>query len=520
MKKTLRTLVATMTLFSASIISIESAQAGLYAFTTHTFTPCGASGTSGPSTANCTSAYSSAIWASNSAYFSTSSGIQVWTVPTTGTYRVTALGARGGVGGSTPFAGGSGAKVQADITLTQGDQIKILVGQIGGTSLNTTSGGGGGGTFVTSSANSPLVIAGGGGGAAGERSTGEKTGAGGANINNGTASRDGLVAGGTGGSGGASPTEAWSGASGGGFTGDGGNGIANSFVATNSGGKSFLNGGAGGIRIGTNNHGAVGGFGGGGGSTWGPGGGGGYSGGGGDSSTGSGTDREGAGGGGSYASGTNSSLTASFNAGDGSVTIQILVGPPDAPTIGTATMLSPTSASITFTAPSNNNGDTITAYTAISTPESRTATITQSGSGTITVTGLSPDTSYVFRVYATNSYGNSANSGPSSSITTTRSPTTITISLPGNASTASYRSATTITATIVGTDGKVTFFINSKRIAKCTNKSTSSLVATCSWLPSIHGGANISANFTPTSSAYLASSTSKPVSISARTNRR
>lgn len=520
MKKMIRTLVATMTLFSASIISIESAQASLYSFTTHTFTPCGATGQNGPTTINCTSAYSAAAWAPNSSYFTTSSGIQLWTVPTTGTYRVTALGARGGFGSIDVNAGGAGARAVGDIALTQGQQIKILVGQMGSNPLNDSGAGGGGGSFVTSSSNVALIVAGGGGGGAGINSPGIRTGAGGAETNSGTAGQDGTVAGGTGGNGGATPTQAWSGASGGGMTGNGGNGRADNSVAADSGGKSFTNGGAGGIRIGTYNHGAVGGFGGGGGSTWGSGGGGGYSGGGGDSSAGSGADREGGGGGGSYVSGANTSLTASFNAGAGSVTIQILVGPPNAPTIGTATMLSPTSASVTFTAPSNTNGDTITAYTAISTPESRTATITQSGSGTITVTGLSPNTSYVFRVYATNSYGNSGFSSPSTSITTTRSPTTITIALPSNAITATFRSATTITATIVGTEGRVTFFMNSKRIARCTNRSTTSLVATCSWLPSLHGGANISATFTPTSNAYLASSTSRMLSVTPRLNRR
>lgn len=520
MKKILRAFVATMTLFSASIISIESAQAGLFAFTSHTFTPCGATGQNGPTTVNCTTAYSSAAWASNSSYFTTSSGIQLWTVPSTATYRITAYGARGGFGNVSVNAGGAGAKAVGDIALTQGQQIKILVGQIGSNPSNDSGAGGGGGSFVTSSSNVALIVAGGGGGGAGVGSTGILTGAGGAATNNGTASQDGTVAGGTAGDGGATPAPAWSGASGGGLVGNGGNGKTSSTAVTDSGGKSFINGGTGGNRGTLYGHGAIGGFGGGGGSTWGAGAGGGYSGGGGDSSAGSGTDREGGGGGGSYVSGANTSMVAGQNNAAGYVTIQVLVGAPDAPTIGTATMLSPTSASVTFSAPSNNNGDTITAYTAISTPESRTATITQSGSGTITVTGLSPDTSYVFRVYATNSYGNSANSAPSSSITTTRSPTTITISLPGNASAASYRSATTITATIVGTEGKVTFFLNSKRITKCTNKSTSSLVATCSWLPSIHGGANISANFTPTSSAYLASSTSKLVSVSARTNRR
>jgi hypothetical protein len=213
-------------------------------------------------------------------------------------------------------------------------------------------------------------------------------------------------------------------------------------------------------------------------------------------------------------------MTSNFNAGDGFVTIQILVGPADAPTIGTATATSPTTATITFSAPSNNNGDTITAYTAISTPESRTATITQSGSGTITVIGLSPNTSYVFRVYSTNGYGDSAYSAASSSITTPVATTSITISITGNASFATYGTQTTITANIVGTNGKVTFYLNSKRLPGCINRPTTSLAATCPWKPAIHGIANLSAFFTPTSSAYLTSNTSRLFPIVKRTSLR
>jgi hypothetical protein len=516
----MRSLIAFSVIISSSVLAINPAHASLYNFTSHTFTPCGATGLSGPSTVNCTSAYSSATWSTNSSYFTTSNGIQLWTVPVTATYRLTAIGARGGFGGSNTYAGGAGARVQADISLIQGAQIKILIGQIGGTSVNGTSGGGGGGTFVTSSSNSPLVVAGGGGGGAGVGSTLAKTGIGGANTNSGTAGQDGLVAGGANGAGGGTMSQGWSGASGGGMTGDGGNGLTNSAIAADTGGKSFTNGGSGGVRIGTNNHGAAGGFGGGGGATWGPGGGGGYSGGAGDSSAGLGTDREGAGGGGSFVSGTNTSMTSSFNSGDGSLTIQILVGPADAPTIGTATATSPTTATITYSAPSNNNGDTITAYTAISTPESRTATLSQSGSGTITLTGLSPNTSYVFRVYATNSYGDSTNSAASNSITTPVATTSITITLPGNATVATYRTLTTITATIVGTNGRVTFFVNSKRLPGCVNRPTTTLSATCSWRPSNHGIANVSAFFTPTSNSYLTSNTSRAYSIGKRTTLR
>ena len=91
---------------------------------------------------------------------------------------------------------------------------------------------------------------------------------------------------------------------------------------------------------------------------------------------------------------------------------------PGAPTIGSATALSPTSVSITFTAPANNGGATIETYTATSTPGSITGRVFQSGSGSITITGLTPSTAYTFRVTAANSAGTSSASGATASITT------------------------------------------------------------------------------------------------------
>jgi hypothetical protein len=91
---------------------------------------------------------------------------------------------------------------------------------------------------------------------------------------------------------------------------------------------------------------------------------------------------------------------------------------PGAPTIGTATAVNPTSATITFAAPASNGGATIEAYTATSTPGSITGRVFQSGSGTITISGLSPSTSYTFVVTARNSVGTSSTSGASSAITT------------------------------------------------------------------------------------------------------
>lgn len=92
---------------------------------------------------------------------------------------------------------------------------------------------------------------------------------------------------------------------------------------------------------------------------------------------------------------------------------------PNAPTIGTATATGPTTATVTYTAPAYDGGATIISYTAVSSPGGITGTLSQAGSGTITVSGLTAATSYTFTVYATNSVGNSASSAASNSITTT-----------------------------------------------------------------------------------------------------
>lgn len=86
---------------------------------------------------------------------------------------------------------------------------------------------------------------------------------------------------------------------------------------------------------------------------------------------------------------------------------------PNAPTIGTATGGDAT-ASVAFTAPSNVGGSAISSYTAISTPDSITAS---AASSPISVTGLTNGTAYTFAVWATNTYGPSAFSAASGSVT-------------------------------------------------------------------------------------------------------
>jgi hypothetical protein len=91
---------------------------------------------------------------------------------------------------------------------------------------------------------------------------------------------------------------------------------------------------------------------------------------------------------------------------------------PNAPTIGTATG-GDASASVAFTPPANVGGSAISLYGARSTPENITAT---AASSPISVTGLTNGTAYTFAVWATNTYGPSAFSGASNSVTPVAPP--------------------------------------------------------------------------------------------------
>eukprot|EP00058_Branchiostoma_floridae_P005531 XP_002591019.1 hypothetical protein BRAFLDRAFT_69428 [Branchiostoma floridae] len=99
-------------------------------------------------------------------------GIQLFTVPETGNYRIEAAGAAGGWAGQTDITSGwynrsmvcRGALVMGNFQFQKGDVLKILVGQEGLKTKANFSAGGGGGTFVTSFDDAPYIIAGGGGG--------------------------------------------------------------------------------------------------------------------------------------------------------------------------------------------------------------------------------------------------------------------------------------------------------------------------------------------------------------------
>ncbi|XP_022808388.1 leukocyte tyrosine kinase receptor-like, partial [Stylophora pistillata] len=95
-----------------------------------------------------------------------SSGIQQWTVPYTGEYRIEAIGAEGGydpLQNNSQYRG-RGTKMTGTFSLNKFEVIHIPIGQEGGIKNVSYSSGGGGGTFVVREASTPLIIAGGGGG--------------------------------------------------------------------------------------------------------------------------------------------------------------------------------------------------------------------------------------------------------------------------------------------------------------------------------------------------------------------
>jgi hypothetical protein len=99
-------------------------------------------------------------------------------------------------------------------------------------------------------------------------------------------------------------------------------------------------------------------------------------------------------------------------------------------------------------------------------------------------------------------------------------PATVSVSLQGGLTAASFRNSTPIRAS-ASIEGKITFYQNGKVIAGCRNVQTASLIASCNWKPSVHGGARISATISPTD-ASIPSGLSPVfnVGVSARTDKR
>ena len=295
-----------------------------------TFTNCSSVGKDGPSQSDCNTAYSGTSLEGD---VTVSNGIQEWTVPYTGNYTIEVWGAKGGgityncyYSVENGYAGvdchgANGARMKGTFSLTQGEIIRIAVGQMGDNYNNGSTqggGGGGGGSFVAKGSNhssaSPLIIAGGGGGGHHYTYTGYATIPG--QI---TESGLGNTTNWTSGAGEYGP------GGGGSWSSDGENGSHSWGNSTNNsqGGKGWANYLVGGLHTdpgGSHWSLADGGFGGGAGGAWGGGPGGGYNGGSRVKASGIGQTRGGSGGG-SYNSGTSADNTTGAWSSHGKVTI-------------------------------------------------------------------------------------------------------------------------------------------------------------------------------------------------------
>lgn len=204
-----------------------------------TFTPAGATGNVGPTQSQVNTAYDNTLLEGNVTVID--NGTQVWKVPFSGKWQLTAAGA-----GFDGVTNQRGAKIVAKFDLNTGEELRIVVGQVG-TNIRCGSGG----TFVskydrvltstdTYALDSikvvPLIVAGGAGGT----NTANNVGIGG-QVGNDGANSSTAALGGTGGLGGAGNGFAVGGA---GFR---GNGTGADGTAPTNVSQSFLNGAEGNI---------------------------------------------------------------------------------------------------------------------------------------------------------------------------------------------------------------------------------------------------------------------------------
>jgi len=245
---------------------------GLYEFSSFDFLSANKTGRDGPSLSECRTFYAgngaTAAWTQDliNKYFDMSTnGIQLWTVPATGSYTIRAVGAGSYLSGQSSISWGRGIDITTSTTLTKGEVIKILVGQKG--TGNNVGGyptsGGGGGTFVVKDVSNAIIVAGGGGSRGSKSvpnmsipSSDASSNINGNNGGVGTTGTGGL--GGTNGGGGSNYLSN-GGSGGGGLI---GNGVSNP-NNYGTGGSSFINGGNGGDLgpLGDQYAGGLGGFG-------------------------------------------------------------------------------------------------------------------------------------------------------------------------------------------------------------------------------------------------------------------
>jgi hypothetical protein len=105
------------------------------------------------------------------------------------------------------------------------------------------------------------------------------------------------------------------------------------------------------------------------------------------------------------------------------------------------------------------------------------------------------------------------------SITVVNGVSTVSLSLTGGATTAPKGQAINIIAAI-DQAGRVSFFVDGKRVPGCINRAASVGNVSCSWKPAVQKAVTISARLTPTNNVYNASTSSMNVAVVRRSGAR
>lgn len=131
---------------------------------------------------------------------------------------------------------------------------------------------------------------------------------------------------------------------------------------------------------------------------------------------------------------------------------------------------------------------------------------------TVTASNATPAGTYTANVTATDTGSPAQVASKQISITVSKASSSISISLPGGASSAALGGAVTISA-VVSRAGSVNFKLGGTTISGCGAAAAASTTATCTWTPNSLGGVSITAVFTPTESSNYDVATSSALSV-------
>lgn len=204
--------------------------------------------------------------------------------------------------------------------------------------------------------------------------------------------------------------------------------------------------------------------------------------------------------------GVNASGTGAYSA----VRDATPIGPPPPPTNLVATALA-SSAQISFTNPISDGGAPITNYQYSLNNGSTWIALSPTDTSTpVTIPGLTDGVNSTILLRAINSYGSGTAAvaisvipglvARISNLTLSNSPT---------------KGLVTALSVSISIAGKVSFFINSKRIPGCFKSNTSgsapNILASCNWKPSVSGRSLITVQSLPTDGAYASSTLTAPL---------